>query len=146
MRRTDNAAMLARVIYRSISKNPSAKDVASILTSSRRNNASLGVTGALCHLRGAFMQYLEGPEGALQYLLARIARDERHCQLIVLEHRLIAVRAFPRWSMAVLESDDEINAALGPLRDMGLFGIQAGGAAKTVRTLSATSQWARRAG
>lgn len=146
IRRADNSHMLARVIYRSISKSPSAHDIAAILRTSRRNNASLGITGVLCHLRGAFMQYLEGEEASLEHLLGRIGRDPRHCQLVVLEYRLIAVRAFPQWSMAALESDDEINASLGALRDMGLFGIQASSAAPAVRALASTAQWARCAG
>jgi|APAra7269096936_1048531.scaffolds.fasta_scaffold44496_1 hypothetical protein len=133
--------MLARLIYRSVSKQPSEADVADILTASRRKNRMVGITGALCHLRGAYMQYLEGDEAAIECVMAAIAEDPRHCSLSVIEYRLIAARAFSQWSMALLAWDLEVDAALGPLADMGLFGIPPDQAAPVFRSLSKTSRW-----
>ncbi|CAA2105948.1 hypothetical protein VVAX_03506 [Variovorax paradoxus] len=43
--------------------------------------------------------------------------------------------------MAMLTWDSEIEATLGPLADMGLFGISPDNAAPTFRSLSMTSRW-----
>ncbi|WP_339091084.1 BLUF domain-containing protein [Variovorax paradoxus] len=137
----NNCWMLIRLIYRSVSKNPSGSDITDILATSRRKNHAVGITGALCHLRGAYMQYLEGDEAAIHHVMAAIIEDQRHCGLSVLESRFIAARAFPQWSMAMLTWDSEIEATLGPLADMGLFGISPDNAAPTFRSLSMTSRW-----
>lgn len=133
--------MLARLIYRSMSRGPSAGDVESILRASRRNNREVGITGALCHFQGTYMQYLEGDEAAIECVMANIAADPRHANLTVLEYRFIAARAFPQWSMALLGWDEQVRAVLGPLADMGLNGIQAAEAAPVFRALTRTPQW-----
>lgn len=131
--------MLTRLIYRSMSKDPSDADVSDILTTSRRKNRERGITGALCHLRGAYMQYLEGEEAAIERVMAAIIRDQRHCNLTVLEFRFIAARAFPTWSMAMLHWNRHIEATLGPLADMGLYGISCTSAAPVFRKLAMPS-------
>lgn len=133
--------MLARLIYRSMSKNPSRVDLSEILSVSRQNNQEVGLTGALCHLRGAYMQYLEGDEAAIGYVMGSIVNDARHCNLTVLEYRFIAARAFPNWSMAMLKWNLEVETALGPLADMGLYGISCATAAPTFRLLTKSSAW-----
>jgi hypothetical protein len=124
-----------------MARAPSGTDVASILEASRRNNAEVGVTGALCHFRGSYMQYLEGEEAAIECVMAGIAVDRRHANLVVLEYRFIAMRAFAEWSMALITSNEEIREVLGPLADMGLNGIQPAEAATVFRLLTRTSQW-----
>jgi hypothetical protein len=73
--------------------------------------------------------------------MAAITEDQRHCGLSVTEYRLIAARAFPQWSMAMLAWDSEIEATLGPLADMGLFCIPPDDAAPIFRSLTMTSRW-----
>ncbi|WP_198086648.1 BLUF domain-containing protein [Variovorax sp. E3] len=133
--------MLARLIYRSMSKAPSGEDLRDILACSRRNNAQRGITGALCHLRGTYMQYLEGDEAAIRRLMETIGQDPRHVDLIVLEYRFIAARAFPSWSMALIDWNADVQEVLGPLSDMGLCGIQPSMAAPMFRALSQASSW-----
>lgn len=133
--------MLTRLIYRSISKDPPRADLDSILVVSQRNNARMRVTGALCLLRGAYMQYLEGEAESLQCLMTRIATDQRHTGLVVLDLRRIETRSFPHWSMAVLRWDEEFKTLMGPLQDMGLFSIFPETAATTFRSMFATKQW-----
>jgi hypothetical protein len=70
-----------------------------ILTSSRANNGSLGLTGMLLYYDGAFMQVLEGPEQAVHQMYARIGRDPRHTGMITLLEEYIPERNFPDWSM-----------------------------------------------
>jgi hypothetical protein len=135
--------MLARLIYRSMSKAPSDVVLSEILSVSRRKNLDAGITGALCHLRGAYMQYLEGDEAAIEKVMRSIIKDQRHCGMSVLEYRFIAARAFPQWSMAVVEWTKDVEAAMGPLADMGLYGISCASAAPAFRSLSMTSGWTR---
>ena len=74
-----------------------------ILEVSRRNNTRDGITGALLHHDGSFMQCLEGDEAAVRTAYARIERDQRHGGVMVLLDEPITERSFPDWSMAQLQ-------------------------------------------
>lgn len=80
----------------------SVAELERILEVSRRNNARDGITGALLHLDGDFMQCLEGEETMVREAYARIEHDPRHAGAIVLLDEPITGRAFPTWSMAHL--------------------------------------------
>ena len=82
-----------------------AEALADILRVSRRNNRASGVTGALLHAEGTFVQALEGPPHALGPTLSRIERDPRHQRLTVLLRHEVGVRSFQEWSMAVVRPD-----------------------------------------
>lgn len=78
------------------------QELAQILAASRRNNSVADVTGLLLHLKGAFLQVLEGCEHAVDEIYARIVRDKRHWGAhILLDHH--APRAFREWSMGFRE-------------------------------------------
>jgi hypothetical protein len=98
--------MLIRLVYASRSTNRSEHDLPAILEWSRRVNPELEVTGVLCYLDGVYMQYLEGEESKVDALFKSIRADKRHGTVTSLERRAIAKRAFPEWSMALLEWDD----------------------------------------
>ena len=70
-----------------------------LLTSARRNNALMGITGLLLFIDGGFLQILEGEERAVRELYARIANDPRHRDLRLMLDRENPCRAFPDWSM-----------------------------------------------
>lgn len=94
-----------RLVYFSRNQMPgSNQDIVAgihqILASSRRNNAALGVTGALLFNSGCFAQVLEGPRAAVSRIFERIQRDPRHSDALVLEYAPVAKRSFPSWSMA----------------------------------------------
>jgi len=55
-----------------------------IISVSRRNNAIHGITGLLVHDAGLYFQWLEGPQKALQNLMAKICKDPRHDSLVIL--------------------------------------------------------------
>lgn len=76
--------------------------VAEILATSKRNNARVGVTGALLFNAGSFAQVLEGPRGAVEGTFERIQRDPRHSDVSVLQCEPVAARGFPNWSMAFI--------------------------------------------
>ena len=95
---------LHRLVY--VSRNalePGADPAAgieSILAASRRNNARVGVSGALMFNAGLFAQVLEGPLWAIEQTFERIQCDARHDEVRILQLEPVAARRFDAWSMA----------------------------------------------
>ncbi len=77
-------------------------DMSSILNASKRNNARVGVTGALCLANGIFLQQLEGDRAEVNRLYHRILADPRHREPAVLDFAEITSRRFTTWSMGTL--------------------------------------------
>jgi FtsZ-binding cell division protein ZapB len=73
--------------------------IAGLLAVSKRNNARVGVTGALLFNGGSFAQVLEGSRAAVETTFERIQRDPRHSDVAVLQCEPVAARGFPNWSM-----------------------------------------------
>jgi len=63
-------------------------------------NRSVGITGLLLYSGGFFSQYLEGDQGAVEDLIAKIKRDPRHHSLVIVQTMSRPKRIFPRWSLA----------------------------------------------
>ncbi len=94
---------LCRLIYVSRNLIPSHRlgvELEAILNSAHRNNAKLGVTGALIHNENCFAQLLEGSEDAVQSVFERIEADPRHTGACVVEIGAVSHRSFPHWAMA----------------------------------------------
>ncbi len=96
---------LYRLVYTSRNLLPGGEDeqsaaVGGILAASKRNNARVGVTGALLFNAGSFAQVLEGPRAAVETTFERIQRDMRHSDVSVLQCERVVARGFPNWSMA----------------------------------------------
>jgi hypothetical protein len=92
-----------RLIYKSRSRVPAPDrdaELGNIFSVARRKNAANGITGALLLYDEWFAQTLEGDEGAVRKLFARIEQDDRHDGIEVREQGVVAARVFPRWSMA----------------------------------------------
>ena len=70
-----------------------------ILTSARSLNTQTGDTGALICRADRYLQLLEGPRDAVNETYARILRDDRHVEVILLHAGDTAERLFPDWSM-----------------------------------------------
>lgn len=70
-----------------------------ILSDARRCNARDDITGALVCRADLYLQYLEGPEAAVEAAFARIAGDDRHLEVTRLVCAPIAARLFPAWAM-----------------------------------------------
>lgn len=75
-------------------------ELLSILTAARRNNARLGITGALLYNAGNFAQILEGPLANVQRIFETIQRDPRHSDVAVIQSEFTDARQFPDWAMA----------------------------------------------
>ncbi len=102
--------MLIRLIYASRAKSLGPMDVKDILDSSRRNNRSVGVTGALCLSNGVFLQCLEGERAAVNTLYHRILLDKRHTDPAILDFVEIHKRDFGGWTMGLVSSVAENQA------------------------------------
>lgn len=84
-----------------------------LLETSRRNNASIGVSGMLLYADGNFIQYIEGAEGPVRQLYDRISRDPRHRNLQILTTGETEARIFPDWSMGFRSLTRDEEAAIG---------------------------------
>ena len=84
---------------------PNRKELQQILSSARRNNRQLGITGAMLFTEIYFAQILEGPQGAVETIFERIQCDLRHSDVTVLSFQPIAARRFAGWSMAYARLD-----------------------------------------
>lgn len=89
-----------------------SQDVFRIIEQSARNNPSADITGFLIYRGGRFLQLIEGPLMSLESLLQVLARDPRHQSIRVLSRVPIVARAFPRWRMRRVGTDDDVAADL----------------------------------
>ena len=108
---------LERLLYASTAtgRTDSLLNMATILGESQRNNDRDGLTGALGAHDGRFIQVIEGPAGALDGLLRRLAPDPRHRDIVILDRRPITERQFAGWTMASSRLGPETAPALDRL-------------------------------
>lgn len=91
---------LSRLIYASRAVEAlKPEDIEQILATSRTNNARVGVTGALMFGAREFLQCLEGSREAVNATYARILRDSRHAEVLILDYREVPRRWFAAWGM-----------------------------------------------
>ncbi|MBW8852284.1 MAG: BLUF domain-containing protein [Xanthomonadales bacterium] len=122
---------LRQVVYASHERFPfEGLALVSLLSHARARNAAQGITGVLLYANGAFVQCLEGPSAAVDALFARIERDPRHGDVVLLHALPVARRHFGAWWMGcarvhdfrvLARIRDEWDAAIGALdRDAAL--------------------------
>jgi hypothetical protein len=90
---------LLRIIYSSQPFGYDEAALAGILLDARRCNTRDDVTGALLCRREAFVQLLEGPERKVRDAFARIARDDRHLDIVLHVEESASARMFGNWAM-----------------------------------------------
>lgn len=91
---------MKHLIYVSCASAPfTDDDLKTLLESSRKNNAGMGITGMLLYADGNFIQVIEGEDDIIDSLSAKITRDCRHKSFLVLVNREIKQRSFADWSM-----------------------------------------------
>ncbi len=78
-------------------------DILDIARASMRNNAALGLTGALYFDDRQFYQVLEGERERLREMFERIRRDTRHSDVVLLHEGEITRPQFPEWSMKFID-------------------------------------------
>jgi hypothetical protein len=83
------------------------KALRTLVADASRKNRTHEITGLLYCAENAYLQVLEGDEKAVLLLYADILRDERHDDIHTVAIRPIGQRAFPNWSMGLLEGINE---------------------------------------
>jgi hypothetical protein len=115
--------MLTRLIYHSenhlgASDGRMIGELNAILDASNRNNQTAGLTGALIFDTLWFVQILEGDRETVSRTLARITRDPRHDNIVIMDARPLETRQFAKWWMGLgfLRGD---NSALYARHNLG---------------------------
>jgi hypothetical protein len=95
---------LLRLVYYSkynisSARNSVAGDLKQILAGAIRSNSANGLSGGLIFNRRFFCQVLEGDEAAVMQTFARICKDPRHNDVVVVEKKYADERLFGAWSM-----------------------------------------------
>src|SRR3954468_19148664 len=104
--------MLVRLMYASRATAPlKPETLNAILKKSTTNNPAAGVTGVLCFSGDIFLQVLEGGRSQVSALYNRIARDERHRDVVLLSYDEIEERSFAGWAMGQVNMS-RLNPAL----------------------------------
>ena len=101
-----------RLVYasRSLVSGPIYGAMEAIRSSALRNNIPEGIYTALLHQGGWFLQWKEGPPGAVERLMQRVATDPRHGALRVV-HKSTGPRLLPEaWSMGIVQGGDTSEA------------------------------------
>jgi hypothetical protein len=70
-----------------------------ILMFARRNNPREAITGALICRHDLYLQLLEGPQAAVEARYQKIARDDRHLEVVKRVSHPVTERMFPNWAM-----------------------------------------------
>ena len=90
---------MKQIIYHSQPFGFDTPMLAGILTQARRNNRRDDITGALVCRHDVYIQLIEGPADAIDDLIARIERDDRHCNVTLALEDTVEERMFPHWEM-----------------------------------------------
>ena len=92
--------MLIRLIYYSkVGNIKGIYEINEILEKSKVNNAKLSVTGMLFFDEKYFIQVLEGNRDQVSELMLKIAKDERHHDVVLVDISEISSRKFTKWNM-----------------------------------------------
>lgn len=81
----------------------SEDELEALLRDVRAKNARVDVTGILLYSGGSFLQTLEGPEAAVDDVMAKVVDDPRHRDVLVVHRDNISDRMFAGWSMGFRE-------------------------------------------
>jgi len=104
--------MLVRLVYASRACAAIGHEaMEGILSSSRRHNPINGITGVLCHSGEIFVQALEGGRDQVNQLYARLLKDSRHKDIVLLCYEEVAARRYSSWTMGKV-SLDKVNRSL----------------------------------
>lgn len=103
--------MIFQLIYTcALTQSVESNDLETIALTSRKRNLERGITGILLCQDGSVLQVLEGDKAAVLELYAKIEKDSRVANPLVLIKRTTIDREFPKWSMG-FKNADETNAA-----------------------------------
>lgn len=88
------------LVYTSKALAPfTASDLELLAADAASRNTLAGITGYLYFDKGRFMQYIEGDAEAIDALMERIRRDQRHAVQREVADNELKERRFPTWHM-----------------------------------------------
>jgi hypothetical protein len=94
------------LLYSSTAKKDlKEEDISNILETARDFNLKNNLSGCLVFHNNKFIQILEGDEGIVKELFAKIEKDKRHKNVILIEKGLKAERLFENWTMVYYNLD-----------------------------------------
>lgn len=113
------------------------QDIDQIVETSQTNNPKKNITGMLMASGDLFYQLLEGPTDEIDLLYARISKDPRHEQVILLESETGDFdRICPDWAMQKIDLSQKSNAETGPISALlEIICVQRRMADKALKTL-----------
>ncbi|MBS9462662.1 BLUF domain-containing protein [Flagellimonas sp. 389] len=88
------------------------------------NNQKKDITGYLYYENKRFLQYMEGEEHIINQMVDKIAHDERHELLALIEKQDLVHRRFPEWGMKNIADLMFSNSAIETtiIQTMSIFG------------------------
>lgn len=94
------------ILYRSISRLEAGSEAEDrLVADAAAFNRAVGITGFLHREDDVYYQWIEGPEPAIDWLIARIEADSRHDHVEILFNHPATARQFEDWSMGYAGSD-----------------------------------------
>ncbi len=100
--------MTYQTIYSSSSTIPmQSDDLEQLLENARSRNGAQGISGALVYTDMMFLKILEGEREKVQALMARIVKDVRHENVIILREGDTPIARFSSWGMAYVSATPE---------------------------------------
>ena len=94
------SASIFQLLYLSSAKSELTEEaLLQVLSESQQRNAAINITGLLLHSDGNIIQVIEGEQDVVERLFAKIQKDTRHHQVIVLSRKLVTKRDFPEFKM-----------------------------------------------
>ena len=92
--------MLVRLLYAShAARDTPVGGITAIMQQSHNYNPKHGITGVLCHSDRLYLQVIEGGREQVNALYAKILRDPRHTDAILLHYEEICERRYSGWTM-----------------------------------------------
>lgn len=103
---------VSRLIYASVSlvDGPVLDEMRGIRDHAVLHNQAEGIRVALLHMNGWFVEWIEGPEAAIQKLLNRVSQDSRHQGLRVIHRSFGRPRLFKPWIGTIVQSGERRDA------------------------------------
>ena len=93
------SAELKQVIYVSKKTDFSDHTLTNIFDTSAKNNPEKGISGCLLIGSNSYLQFLEGPNLAVEALYSKIKLDRRHKNVKKLHDQSVDEKLFSSWSM-----------------------------------------------
>jgi hypothetical protein len=143
---TQNDFDIDQILYCSLlSQSMSEEEIDKLTQAAANLNRMDHITGLLMHADGVFVQLIEGPRQAVNYLWARLLHDKRHRGVVQLYHRReVEARACTGWDMRYVRHDD-LRALIHEAKEEILAGKKSAWAPAIERMdfLLSNSDWSR---